>query len=116
MAQKSNLMQVQEQQSLSPKILRLVMDPQKFDARVKIVQREAKNEMGRSNEEGHIIKDVIRKMELVLNDGNGFMYGSNLDHDTLNNQDNMLAEYSTKRKKISCKNATYLRNVKKPVA
>ena len=55
-------------------------------------------------------------MELVLNDGNGFMYGSNLDHDTLNNQDNMLAEYSTKRKKISCKNATYLRNVKKPVA
>ena len=34
-----------------------------------------------------IIKDVIRKMELVLNDGNGFMYGSNLDHDTLNKQD-----------------------------
>lgn len=107
-------MQVQEQQSPSPKILRLVMDPQKFDASwVKIVQREAKNEMGRSDEEGHSIKDVIRKMESVLNDGNGFMYGSNLDHDTLNNQNNMLAEYSTKRKKISCKNAVYLRNVKK---
>ena len=34
-----------------------------------------------------IIKDVIRKMELVLNDRNGFVYGSNLEHDTLNNQD-----------------------------
>ena len=98
-------MQVQEQQSPSPKILRLVMDPQKFDASwVKIVQREAENEMGRSDEEGHIIKGVIRKME------------SDLDHDTLNNQNNMLAEYSTKRKKISCKNAVYLGNVKKPVA
>jgi len=80
-----------------------------------MVQREAENEMGRSDEEGHSIKDVIRKMESVLNDGNGFMYGSNLDHDTLN-QNNMLAEYSTKRKKISCKNAVYLRNVKKSVA
>ena len=81
MAQKSNLVQVQEQQSPSPKILRLVMDPQKFDASwVKIVQREAENEMGRSDEEGHIIKGVIRKME------------SDLDHDTLNNQNNMLAE------------------------
>ena len=83
---------------------------------MKIVHREAENEMGRSNEEGHIIKDVTRKMELVLNDGSGFMYGSKLDHDTLNNQDNMLAEYSTKRKKISCKNAVFLRNVKKSVA
>ena len=36
--------------------------------------------MGRSDEEGHIIEDVIRKME------------SDLDHDTLNNQNNMLAE------------------------
>ena len=71
---------------------------------MKIVQREAENEMGRSDEEGHIIKGVIRKME------------SDLDHDTLNNQNNMLAEYSTKRKKISCKNAVYLGNVKKPVA
>ena len=34
-----------------------------------------------------IIKDVIRKMELVLNDRNEFVYGSNLDHDTLNKQD-----------------------------
>ena len=47
---------------------------------MKIVQREAENEMGRSDEEGHIIKGVIRKME------------SDLDHDTLNNQNNMLAE------------------------
>ena len=47
-------------------------------------------------------------MELVLNDRNEFVYGSNLDHDTLNKQD--------KWKKIRCKNAVYFRNVKKPVA